>query len=258
MRSFKDVGDRHLVSLDNKQLALFTSGAVVAAGLFFLTGVLYGTRVSLPSSGSGSLALRLDKEPGPAAVEDALPAASGSGSTTIIPIGKTAPADAEKERLLAEYARETVTELPVTEAAPAATSAKPPAPAAATAAKPVETAAKPTAPKAAPLQIAKTEAAPPKAAEGQPLLRGRKLSSMSGKYTVQVAAFTDKAQAKKEAARWEKSRFPVFTGTDKVSGKKLYRVQIGRFSDKKEAEKARDALVRDLKVKGPKIIDAVK
>jgi len=258
MRSFKDVGDRHLVSLDNKQLALFTSGAVVAAGLFFLTGVLYGTRVSLPSASPGSLALRLDKEAGPSVVEDSLPASSRSGSTTIIPVGKAAPADAEKERLLAEYARETVTELPVTEAVPAVTPAKPATSAAAIATKPAETAAKAVAPKAAPLQVAKVEAAPPKATEGQPLLRGRKLSSMSGKYTIQVAAFTDKAQAQKEAARWEKGRFPVFTGTDKVGGKKLYRVQIGRFSDKKEAEKAREALVRDLKVKGPKIIDAVK
>ncbi len=311
MRSFKDVADRHVVSLDNKQLALFTSGAVVAAGLFFLTGVLYGTRVSLPSggslgsvstlgsssSGTGSMALRLNED---ASEEAASPAGSAKDTgakemagvtaatgSTVVPVGKGA-SDAERKKLLEQYSREsvgsTVTETPVgATAATPATGAKPAATSAAASqpsrpmaqipppassgiksggvitVKPAD--AKPAAPAAAaatskaPVKVAVAETSK---ASDQPLLRGRTLSSMKGHLTVQVASYTDKGTAKKELDRWTKQHFPAFLGAETVKGKKLYRIQLGRFSDKKQAEKARDVLVKDLHLKGPKVADAVK
>ncbi|MCW5830663.1 MAG: SPOR domain-containing protein [Deltaproteobacteria bacterium] len=280
MRSFKDVADRHQVSLDNKQLAMLTSAAVVAAGLFFLTGVLYGTRVSIPappgSSGQNSLALRLDKDE-----DDVLPAvqAPQGSASTVVPVTPDAKSRKNRAELLDQYSRESVVvEQPV--APPAAAAPAPKSGSGASQpAKPIAQ-VRPEAPKPAAVkpvaevqpakpvpeksgakpatQVASASPAVSAKDPGQPLLRGRPLSGMKGPLSIQVAAFTDKASAQKELERWEKGRFPAFMGLDTVGGKRIYRIQVGRFSDRAEAERARTALERDMKVVGPRIIDAVK
>lgn len=281
MRSFKDVADRHIVSLDNRQLALLTSGAVVAAGMFFLTGVLYGTRVSLPTPGSLALRLPESAEAGSdmaAAVLDEATRPVAPAGATVVPVGKSA--STERDRLREQFARESVrpepaiAEVALPRESPGAASQPsrpmaqlpPPSDAKRSAVQKTSPAVKPAEPKPEAKAAAKPApektvavAAPQKSSgEPQPLLRGRKLSTMKGPLTVQVAAFTDKATAQKELERWERGRFPAFIGTDRVNGKNLYRIQIGRFSDRKEAETAAQALKRDLKVKGPMIMDAVK
>lgn len=67
---------------------------------------------------------------------------------------------------------------------------------------------------------------------------GKKVSDMTGEYTIQVSAFRDQAQAEVIQKRLEEAGYPAFVEARDHKDGSWYTVRIGRYSSRKDAEKA--------------------
>jgi DedD protein len=85
---------------------------------------------------------------------------------------------------------------------------------------------------AAPATVAKATAAPPQAAPTPP-----KPAAGSGKWAVQVGAFSSAASARKLVGELQRDGFAAYEAPLRRSGKTLHRVRVGPEADKAAADK---------------------
>lgn len=212
MRSFKQVeDDKHTFTLDNRQVAFLAVGALGLLLLFFLLGVLYGSRLQVPVAA----------EPAETPAEEPLPPAGEEGETSL---GLT-----EEEPAAPDRPRERVFELtgePIGAGEGAEDSARmaeaPPPPPAPEPRKPAPAAAPPPPPREA----------PPRAGSepGQASIR-----PAPGEYTIQVGSFTESADARSLAGRLADKGYRTYVVSGDVNGRTYYRVRFGRFRSREEA-----------------------
>lgn len=69
-----------------------------------------------------------------------------------------------------------------------------------------------------------------------------------GKFTVQVAAYTEEAEAQRMASDLKKKGYSAFYIPADVKGKMYYRVSVGQFATQKEAQSYRTELLEKAKV----------
>jgi predicted transposase YbfD/YdcC/cell division septation protein DedD len=125
---------------------------------------------------------------------------------------------------------------PVQQLAPATPAGRePPAPQPEAAPAPGATAAAPK--KTAAPVVAASAAKPAAPAKTDPAAQIRKLSG-KGRYTVQMAAVSDRATAAETAAQVKRNGFDAVTVMASVKGKIFYRVRVGSFPSKQAASQA--------------------
>ena len=208
MRNFKQVDEKYSFTLDNKQIAFLATGALALFLLFFVLGVLYGKGL-----GKGGSAASVVAAAAPAAkAEQEAQEAQESEETA-----GAAPAKPGERVFQLEESDISARAAPAAPKAPA----REPAKVAAAIPPPSETASRESPPA-------------PAAARGR--LKGIRLSAMKGGYTIQVASFTDSADAKKLAKKLEGQGYPAYTTKASVRGRLYYRVRIGRFAANSEAQ----------------------
>lgn len=228
MQNYKQISDKYAFSLDNRQIAFLGTGILGMLLLFFLLGVLYGTRLG---STRGF--------------------AAASSAPTVAPPVESAPAEAAtasraetRSSPAADTPKEHVFELGEEDLSESSPTAKPVEQAAArrvaAAQQDPREQAEPEMPEAA-----KAAATPePKAAPVNTL------EQMSGNYTVQVGSFTRAGDAQRMAANLESDGYPAYVARGVVDGTTYYRVRVGKYQTRDEASRIAS------KVKRSKAIDA--
>jgi septal ring-binding cell division protein DamX len=186
-------------------------GVVLAAVVIFGLGVMVGKRVA---------------ESGPAISPP--PLALPTETVPPVPAAPSAPAAAIPPESLTFYDRLSGVAppppLPLPESQPPSQAVVTPAPATA----PVPPRETPAAPQAKP---------PSPAAKADAETQIRKLAG-KGRYSVQVAAVNDRADAEETAARIKRQGFEVVTVMASVKGKVWYRIRVSSFPSKEAATEA--------------------
>ncbi|MEW6774840.1 MAG: SPOR domain-containing protein [Bdellovibrionota bacterium] len=214
MRNFKQVDEKYTLTLDNRQVALFATVILGLFLLFFVLGVLYGTRLGEKRSAEAGAAKAAAP---PAEVEETAQTSEKPAVGEQVFALKEEPIEPGEAAALREQV-----------AASKGLEATPPAP-------PVETPKPKASPSSKPAASSQNTSSS---------LAGTKLSSMKGKYTIQVASFTKKADAQPLLKKLESRGYPAFLSTGKVKGKTYYRVRVGKFGTKEEADRLRPGLER--------------
>ena len=75
-----------------------------------------------------------------------------------------------------------------------------------------------------------------------------KLNPSMGKYTIQLASYTDKNEAQSHAEKLKGKGYSAFYISAKVRGKDWYRVSVGLFEDSKKANLFRKDFVGKTKL----------
>lgn len=195
--------------------------------LFFLLGVLYGTRLG---STRGF--------------------AAASSAPTAAPPVESAPAEAAtasraepRSSPAADTPKEHVFELGEEDLSESSPTARPVEQAVA---RPVAAAQQTTREQAEP-EIPEAKAAATPEPEVAPV---NTLEQMSGNYTVQVGSFTRAGDAQRMAANLESDGYPAYVARGVVDGTTYYRVRVGKYQTRDEASRMAS------KVKRSKAIDA--
>lgn len=211
MQNYKQISDKYAFSLDNRQIAFLGTGILGMLLLFFLLGVLYGTRLG-PTRGFSSA---------PPALADVPPPVESADIGESAPV-EAAPAQAAPAEHVFELGEEDLSEASPTRAPRVAQQA------ASTQAAPEPKVAAPAPPKPAPVAA--------KPAEPEPT-SGEAAARMSGNFTVQVGSFTRAGDAERLASKLEAGGYPAYVARGVVNGTTYYRVRVGKFQTRDEASR---------------------
>jgi len=221
--------DKIEVSLDGRQIFyLFFGGAVVAC-LVFVLGVMVGRR--LEARGHVDKVAATSAQRDPLAALDRL--GNGDGAMTFpAALGGTGgPAAAVDREIAALGARKAAA--PAKGAEPAAAKAEEPA-------EPKAAEPKPAEPKAAepkPAEPKEPKAAEPKPVEPKPA--APKPADGPAKFTLQLSAFQDQAEADAFLATVKAAGYGAYVTSADVDGKKFFRVRLGKYATYEDAVAAK-------------------
>lgn len=222
--------DKIEVSLDGRQIFyLFFGGAVVAC-LVFVLGVMVGRR--LEARGHVDKVAATSAQRDPLAALDRL--GNGEGAMTFpAALGGTGgPAAAVDREIAALGARKAAAPAKGAEAA-----AKAEEPVAPKAAEPKAAEPKAVEPKAAEPKAAEPKPAEPKAAEPKPA--APKPADGPAKFTLQLSAFQDQAEADAFLATVKAAGYGAYVTSADVDGKKFFRVRLGKYATYEDAVAAK-------------------
>jgi cell division septation protein DedD len=206
MRDVGKVKNKFELKLDSSQVMFLFLGLAAYSALIFVLGVVVGRTKRPVDAGIASRPLLPDATPTAIAkIEDRLATAQPKATE-------------EPELPLGFY--DNLEKGTTTAVAPTPTAAAVSSP-------------KPTATKVAVASpVASPSATPTKVAIATPSEPG------NGKWTLQVIAYADPAQAQKEVATLRAKGFDAYAISADVGGKTVHRVRVGRYGTKADAEKA--------------------
>lgn len=224
MRNMRDANNRYEFQLDNKQIVILFAGMVIILILAFTLGTWYGRNLYAMKAGSqGEPATAVALAEGDSA--EPAPLSARAPKKPLLEAGATLEAGGtegqEKQALMEELNAQ---KLPPAKTAAAGKPGKNPP----KKGEPAKTAqAETPAPEKAAPAVTKAAPPPPPAPVS------------SGRYTIQIAASQNKADADALVAKLREKRYEAYTVKADIPGKgTFYRVRIGHYADKTLADRA--------------------